>query len=111
LWQGDPDPESFAWIDCSDRENSVVSYVRRHRDDHVVIVLNFTPVPRSSYRIGVPLPGRWRERLSTDDPEFGGSEFQTRAIVDTLPEPIHGRKQSIELDLPPLGALVLVPER
>ena len=70
LWRADPNPESFEWIDCSDRHNSVVSYVRRDGTDQVLVVLNFTPVPREDYRIGAPLPGRWYERLSSDDPQL-----------------------------------------
>jgi len=111
LFRGDPDPENFSWVDCSDRANSIMSYVRRYAGDELFVVLNFTPVPRENYRLGAPSPGRWRERLSTDDPRFGGSEFETLASVETEPVPMHGRAQSFALRLPPLGALVLVPDR
>ena len=111
LWRGDPNPESFEWIDCADRQNSVVSYIRRDGGDQIVVVLNFTPVPRESYRIGAPRAGRWYERLSSDDPGYGGSEFETREYVDAEPVPHHGRPQSIVLELPPLGALILSQKR
>jgi len=76
LWRTDPDPEGFAWIDCSDRDNSVVSYVRRDGARHLVIVLNFTPVPRENYCIGAPQAGTYVVRLSSDDRRYGGSDFR-----------------------------------
>ncbi len=110
LWRADPDPEGFAWIDCADRENSVVSYVRRAAGAFLVVVLNLTPVPREDYRIGVPLPGRYACRFSSDDPRYGGSEFETPPAVDAEPVGFHGYPQSVRLRLPPLGALVLSPD-
>ena len=109
LWRGDPNPESFNWVDCSDWESSIMSYVRRDGDEHVLVVLNFTPVPRENYRIGAPRPGRYLERLSTNDPQFGGSDYPTQKLIDTDPIFMHNRAQSLNLNLPPLGALILVP--
>ena len=109
LWRADPNPESFSWIDCSDWESSIMSYVRRDGDEHVLVVLNFTPVPRENYRIGAPRPGRYLERLSTNDPQFGGSDYPTQKLIDTDPIFMHNRAQSLNLNLPPLGALILVP--
>jgi 1,4-alpha-glucan branching enzyme len=111
LWRVDPDPEGFAWIDCNDRDNSVISYERRDGPDHLIVVLNFTPVPREEYRIGAPVPGRYVQRLSSDDPRYGGSQFMTAPAVETEPVPFHGHEQSLRLRLPPLGALVLGPAR
>jgi 1,4-alpha-glucan branching enzyme len=107
LWRKDPDPEGFAWIDCSDRDNSVISYVRRDGERHVVVVLNLTPVPRENYRIGAPRAGTYIERLSSDDRRYGGSEVETYAEVHTEAVPFHGYEQSMRLRLPPLGALIL----
>jgi 1,4-alpha-glucan branching enzyme len=109
LWRGDPNPESFEWIDCSDRENTVVSFMRSAGPEHVVVVLNFTPVPRDDYRIGAPVATRYIEQLSSDDLRFGGSEYETVSGVDTEPIACHGRPQSIRLQVPPLGALILKP--
>jgi 1,4-alpha-glucan branching enzyme len=109
LWRSDPDAHGFAWIDCADLENSVVSYVRRDGDDHVVVVLNLTPVPRDGYRLGVPHAGTYVERLSSDEERFGGSGAVTARRIATEPLPFHGQPQSIRLRLPPLGALVLAP--
>ncbi len=111
LWRGDPGPESFEWIDCNDKDNTILSYLRRDGADHVIVVLNFTPVPRDEYRIGVPNAGRYIEKLSSDDLRFGGSEFQTRTVVEADPLPLHGRPYSIRLRIPPLGALMLAPAR
>jgi 1,4-alpha-glucan branching enzyme len=109
LWRGDPDSEGFAWIDCSDADNSVVSYLRSDGSDHLVVVLNLTPVPREDYRIGAPAAGRYIERFSSDDRRYGGSDFQTSPEVRTEPIPCHGRPHSMRLRLPPLGAVVLAP--
>jgi 1,4-alpha-glucan branching enzyme len=109
LWRSDPLPESFEWIDCSDKDNTVLTYLRRDGADFVVVVLNFTPVPRENYRVGVPIAGRYVERLSSDDLRFGGSEFETLAVIESDPIMAHGRQNSIKLQLPPLGALILEP--
>jgi len=107
LWRSDPDPTGFSWIDCSDRDNSVVSYVRRDGHALLLAVFNFTPVPRERYRLGVPQPGRYAVRLSSDATRYGGSGYGDRDGVDAEAVPQHGYSQSVELDLPPLGALVL----
>ena len=109
FWRDDASWQGFTWIDVADRENSVVSYVRRAGDDHAVVILNLTPVPRERYRIGVPSAGRYRRVLSSDDMEWGGSGYGALHDVDTEPSPFHGYEQSVELTLPPLGALVLMP--
>jgi 1,4-alpha-glucan branching enzyme len=109
LWRADPQPESFEWIDAGDAENSVLSFVRRDGADHVVVVMNMTPVPRDGYRIGAPAAGRYVERFSSDDRTFGGSDVETPKALSTEPVSTHGRAQSLVLRLPPLGALVLAP--
>jgi 1,4-alpha-glucan branching enzyme len=111
LWRSDPDPQGFEWIDCSDQAQSVISYVRRDAESHVVVVLNLTPVPRDDYRIGAPVAGAYVERLSSDAAAWGGSAYPTQSRVETESVPCHGRDQSLRLRLPPLGALVLAPER
>ena len=110
FWRCDPDPESFQWIDCQDREHSVVSYLRRDHARHAVVVLNLTPQPREGYRIGVPSPGTYVKRLDTDAAEFGGSGWSERSRIDAEAHPWHGFAYSIAADLPPLAALVFVPE-
>jgi 1,4-alpha-glucan branching enzyme len=111
FWRGDPDSDSFEWINCSDRDNTVLSYLRKHRGEHAVVVLNFTPVPREGYRVGVPSLARYVERLSSDDLRFGGSEFETLSVVEADPIPWDGKPYSIKLQVPPLGALILMPSQ
>jgi 1,4-alpha-glucan branching enzyme len=112
LWRADPDPESFCWIDCADRDNSVLSYQRRipGTGRHVVMVMNLTPVPRDDYRIGMPEAGRYRVLLNTDATEFGGSGYLPAQEVHTEYHGAHGHPQSVSLCLPPLSLLVLRPE-
>ncbi len=101
----------FEWIDFSDYERSVVSFVRRAKDpdDFLVFVFNFTPVPRYHYRVGVPKWGFYREILNSDSALYWGSNMGNLGGRHTDPVPWHGRPCSLSLDLPPLGALVLKP--
>lgn len=109
LWQRDHEPEGFAWIDCSDRDNCVISYQRRSDDGHAVVILNLTPVPRDDYRVGVPEAGSYEVRFCSDAREYGGSEYDTVGAVETQAVPYHGHEQSVSLPLPPLCATVLAP--
>ena len=97
----------FEWIDCNDRENSVVSFIRRNMrgDEVVLVVLNFTPVVRSGYTLGVPRSGRWEEILNSDSERYGGSGIGNMGGVDAQPHAAHGRDWSLRLTLPPLSAL------
>ena len=109
LHEMDFDQDGFRWIDCHDNENSVVSIVRqaRRREDFVVMVFNFTPVPRQGYRIGVPEPGRYAELLNSDASAYGGSNVGNGGGVQTEPVAAHGFDQSVRLAIPPLGCLLL----
>ena len=111
LWRSDPDPRGFQWIGCWDKECSVVSYERRLPDDEdgerLIVVLNMTPVPREGYRIGAPVPGRYRLLMSSDDEGYGGSGFATPDEVETEDVHADGCRDSMMLTLPPLAALVL----
>jgi 1,4-alpha-glucan branching enzyme len=109
LWRQDPDPAGFEWVDCSDREKTVVSYLRKDGATHALVVLNFTPIPRENYRIGVPTSQAYRTLLCSDDSRFGGSGVGAGAQISNDSEPCHGRPRSVLLNLPPLGALILVP--
>ncbi|MBN2195090.1 MAG: 1,4-alpha-glucan branching protein GlgB [Polyangiaceae bacterium] len=104
----DTDPAGFEWIDANDSEASVLTFLRRGRGDACVLVaLNFTPVVRQAYQVGVDRLGTWREILNTDAREFGGSGVGNFGAVDAVPVPWHGRPVSLRLTLPPLGALFL----
>jgi 1,4-alpha-glucan branching enzyme len=108
LFRLDCDPDGFLWIDVANSAESVVSYVRRDRDPQelALIVCNFTPVARENYRIGVPRPGRYRERINTDATDYGGSGVGNAGEVHTEPHPMHGHPHSMCLNLPPLGVLI-----
>ena len=105
----------FEWVDMSDLQNSVASYVRKSGDGSLMFVFNFTPVPRPGYLQGAPKSGRWNVVFSSDDTRFGGSGSGTGVNAgknETLfahNEPYHGQPASFLLDLPPLGLLILEP--
>ncbi|MEM1956173.1 MAG: 1,4-alpha-glucan branching protein GlgB [Candidatus Caldarchaeum sp.] len=109
LHELDADPQGLEVVDFSDVEQSVVSYIRKAggTEDQILIVLNFTPVPRLGYRLGVPAPGLWRELVNTDAREYGGSGVGNLGGVEAEPKPMHGRAYSLSLTLPPLAALYL----
>jgi 1,4-alpha-glucan branching enzyme len=109
FWCHDHDPHGFQWVDVADRQNSVISYVRRDGADHAVIVLNFQPAPRQHYRIGVPARGSYVCALSSDDARFGGSGWVLPDRIESEAVPYHGHAYSLEVTLPPLGAIVLLP--
>jgi 1,4-alpha-glucan branching enzyme len=111
FWRDDSTWNGFCWIDVADRENSVISYARLDGDAHAIVMLNLTPVPRERYRIGVPAAGRYEKLISSDDVQWGGSGHGALDMVESDPTPFHGYPQSIEVTLPPLGALVLAPAR
>ncbi|TRZ64973.1 MAG: 1,4-alpha-glucan branching protein GlgB [Rhodocyclaceae bacterium] len=100
--------EGFSWIDCHDVEQSVLSWLRFARDgSFVVVVLNFTPVPRQAYRIGVPREGIYRELLNSDSQYYGGSDLGNGSGLTTDPLPWMNRPVSLTLTLPPLACVVL----
>jgi 1,4-alpha-glucan branching enzyme len=110
LHQLDFSSEGFQWIDCHDADQSVISWVRRSRDGrHAVVVLNFTPVPRHGYRLGVPQAGDYLERINTDSALYGGSDLGNGGRVNAGTQSWMGFPASLSLTLPPLAALVLMP--
>jgi 1,4-alpha-glucan branching enzyme len=111
LHQLDVSADGFAWISHDDADNSTLIFERRARDgSRVVVVCNFTPVPRPGWRIGVPLAGHWRELINTDAAVYGGSGYGNTGGAGLQTEPLawQGQAQSIQLDLPPLATLMLV---
>ncbi|OLB23381.1 MAG: 1,4-alpha-glucan branching enzyme [Acidobacteriales bacterium 13_2_20CM_55_8] len=112
LHQFDTDPAGFEWVDCNDTAASVISLLRKGDSpkDTILIVCNFTPVPRQSYRVGVPSSGFWRELLNSDAAEYGGSGLGNLGGRTAEPGPVHGRPYQLNLTLPPLSTLFLKAE-
>jgi 1,4-alpha-glucan branching enzyme len=109
LHELDFEVQGFEWIDCNDRDASVMSFLRKSRDGArtVLVVCNFTPLVRENYVLGVPHPGYWREVLNSDASGYGGSGIGNYGGVHSQPVSAHGRPHSLSLRLPPLAALFL----
>jgi len=109
LHEFDFEQGGFAWIDLSDWEKSVISFERRGRapSDNILVVCNFTPIVRRSYRIGVSSGGFWTEVLNSDAKEYGGGGQGNLGRVDAQPIPMHNREYSLSLTLPPLSVLIV----
>ena len=109
LWRNDFDEYGFQWIDCDDKKNSVISFMRREKTDGewLVIVANFTPQNHSNYKIGVPVKGFYEEIFNTDASQYGGSNLGNMGGKSTESYNIHSYENSIDLCLPPLSVLVL----
>jgi 1,4-alpha-glucan branching enzyme len=101
--------EGFEWVDCNDSPTSTISLLRKSEDpkDTVLVVCNFTPIPRFKYRVGVPFVGYWRELLNSDAGLYHGTNLGNGGGVTAEEKPAHGRPFSLTLTLPPLGALFL----
>jgi 1,4-alpha-glucan branching enzyme len=110
LHELDTQASGFEWVDANDSNQSVTTYLRKDRKgEPILVVLNYTPVVRAGYRVGVPRGGEWRELLNSDAAIYGGSGVGNWGAVQAQPIASHGRPQSLELKLPPLGALFLKP--
>ena len=110
LYQQDFEVTGFSWVDCHDADQSVLSYLRwGHDGSVVVVVLNFTPVPRSGYRIGVPKAGAYREIFNSDSAYYGGSNTGNGSGMESENQPWMGFEQSIVITVPPLAGIILSP--
>jgi 1,4-alpha-glucan branching enzyme len=109
LHEMDCSPAGFEWIDCDDADSSVVSLLRKGKSSAtmMIVVCNFTPVPRNNYRLGAPRSGFWQERLNSDASEYGGSNIGNLGGVETVPVGVHGRPYSLTITLPPLSVTFL----
>ena len=107
LWEGDYDFDGFFWVDCSDHESSVLSFVRQNqaRSSRVLAILNLTPVARYQYRVGLPAGGFWREALNSDSRLYGGSNVGNLGGVMAQEIKSHGHPYSAEFTLPPLSII------
>jgi 1,4-alpha-glucan branching enzyme len=98
----------FRWVDADDRQHSVFSFLRTAGEAHVLVVLNFTPVPRHNWRVGVPGLGKYREVLNSDSQHYGGSNVGNLSVVQAQAVPSSGLPASVQLNLPPLGAVIFI---
>ncbi|NDU88758.1 1,4-alpha-glucan branching protein GlgB [Ferrovum myxofaciens] len=111
LFELDFDPAGFEWVDCNDHAQSILSFLRKARDGRMLlIILNFTPIPRPEYRVGTPCAGSWRECVNSDSLHYGGGNLGNQGRLWTAPIPWNGFTQSLSLMLPPLGGLILEPQ-
>ncbi|WP_460777733.1 1,4-alpha-glucan branching protein GlgB [Nocardiopsis nanhaiensis] len=112
LWSLDTDPAGFRWLDGGDSQGNTLSYLRHGEDGSVLAcAVNFSPVPRQGWRIGLPSEGRWTAVLNSDEPRFGGSGYEAPAVVEARELEWHGQPYSAEITLPPLGAVWFEPQR
>ncbi len=112
LWECDYDVEGFYWMDCSDHENSVLSFVRQNREltSRLLVALNLTPVSRNAYRIGLPQSGYWREVLNSDSEAYGGGNLGNLGGVTGEGYKVHNQPFSAAFFLPPLSVTVFRPD-
>ncbi len=108
LWKNDFDPYGFQWIDCNDKSNSVISFMRRENDTNewLVVVANFTPNTHGSYKVGVPLGGFYKEIFNSDGSRYGGSNKGNMGGKETINYNIHDYQNALELALPPLSVSI-----
>jgi 1,4-alpha-glucan branching enzyme len=106
-WKG------FDWIDCNDSLGSVLSYLRRGKSTatEIMTICNFTPLPRTGYRVGVPRDGYWQEILNSDADDYGGSGLGNKGGLQTENIPYHGQPFSLNITLPPLAAVIFKSPR
>ena len=106
----DFDEKGFQWIDCHDHEQSIIAYIRKSNEKFVLVILNFTPVVRENYRIGVPEDRNYREIINSDSSYYGGSNIGNGESLSTESISWMGFPYSLQLTLPPLGGIILLPE-
>jgi 1,4-alpha-glucan branching enzyme len=101
------DSQGFEWIDCQDAAHSLISYQRKHLGKTIITVLNFTPIPRENYRLGVPYEGQYQEILNSDSDFYGGSNMGNSGNIYSEPKPWMDQAHSLILNLPPLAGIML----
>ncbi len=111
LYEQDFQPDGFEWVDFHDAEKSTLSFLRRGRapEELILVVCNFTPVPRTNYRVGVPEEGVWKEMLNSDAKEYGGSGYGNFGGLEASPVASYGKYYSLSLNVPPLEVVFFKP--
>ncbi|NOQ82330.1 MAG: 1,4-alpha-glucan branching protein GlgB [Methylophaga sp.] len=107
LYRHEFDPHGFEWLDCNDREQSILSYIRKDNEEYVISIFNFTPIPREGYRIGVPDLASYKIIMNSDSEYYGGSNIANNEIINAESIPWSDKPYSIVVNLPPLAGIVL----
>jgi 1,4-alpha-glucan branching enzyme len=116
LWEIDSDPTGFWWLEPNDADSNVLAFARASRPDAkgqrrlVVFAANFSPVPRTGYRLGLPRACRWKEAVNTDSAYYGGGDVGNLGGLEPQPIPWHNQPVSALVTLPPLAAVWFIPE-
>jgi 1,4-alpha-glucan branching enzyme len=107
LYKHEFESQGFEWIDCNDREHSILSYLRKNNEEFIIAVFNFTPVPRDNYRLGVPELGDYEIIINSDSEYYAGSNYHNLPVISAEQTAWSDRPYSIQLNLPPLSGLIL----
>lgn len=109
FWYDDFTQNGFEWINCSNNDESIITFIRKGKEkgDTLIFTCNFTPIPRTMHRIGVPYKGTYREILNSDDTKYGGSGITNQDSMNSIDMRWDGRDQSIHIKIPPLGISIL----
>ena len=108
LWEEDFDWQGFQWLEADDAGANTLSFLRRDKaGNFLVVLINFSPVHRNGYRVGVPAGGKYQVLLNSDDAAFGGSGLGNKGLIASEPVPCHDQEQSIQVDLPPMAGVIL----
>ncbi|HWG47949.1 MAG TPA: 1,4-alpha-glucan branching protein GlgB [Gemmataceae bacterium] len=109
LHEQDCKPQGFEWIDCNDSSACAISFLRKGVTvgERILVLCNFTPIPRLDYQVGVPFGGFWQELLNSDATAYGGSGVGNLGGIEAAPVSWHGQPWSLTLALPPLGVVFL----
>lgn len=110
LHKYDFEQRGFSWIDCHDAPQSILSYMRNGDNDVIIVALNFTPIPRHNYRLGVPRAGHYKEIFNSDSSYYGGSNIGNKGLIVADDMPWMNQSHSITITLPPLAGVIFRPE-
>ncbi len=112
LYEKDFEEDGFQWIEANDSDNNVLSYIRKGKntEDQLIVVCNFSPIPRHNYRVGVPFEGYWKEVLNSDSNHYGGSDVGNMGGVKASPVGAFGHYYSLNLTVPPMAMVVFKKE-
>ena len=106
LYELDEDPSGFTWLSVLDADHSIISFVRKGKQETLVVVVNFTPVVYEKFDLAVPYQGKYKEIFNSDDVAYGGSGHVNKRVKTSTRKEVDGQKQSLSIVLPPLGIAV-----